>query len=207
MYRWSFLRSFAVLVGVALAAADCATTKTELPPKAVEGLLAVRNGLVDNKAQVQKTTAAARDMIDNPRQDVGTQIEAFNSTLSKLREGTGETRQAGAGMKATAEEYFAKWDQQLKTVSGELAEAGQERRAESKASFAKLEEDMKALRTAFAPFMGNLEATDRFLQADPTGSGVKAATPSLRKVLDQEPEVLERADDVIAQIDAVRGGQ
>jgi hypothetical protein len=192
---------------VALAAAGCATTTTELPPKAVEGLLAVRNGIVDNKAQVQKTTAAARDMIDNPRQDVRTQIDAFSSALSGLRDGTGQTRQVGAGMKSTANEYFAQWDQQLKTVSGELAEAGQERRAESMATFAKLEESIKELRTAFAPFMGNLEATDRFLQADPTASGVKAAAPSLRNALDEEKEVLERADAVIAQIDSARSGR
>ena len=207
MHRSPILRSFPVLVGVALAAAGCATTKTELPPKAVEGLLAVRNGLVDNKAQVQKTTAAARDMIDNPRQDVGPQIGAFSAALSKLRDEAGQTRQLGAGFKATADEYFTQWDQQLKTVSGELAEAGQERHAASKASFAKLEESVKALRAAFAPFMGNLEETDRFLKADPTASGVKAATPSLRKVLGKEEEVLERADAVIAQIDVVRGGR
>jgi hypothetical protein len=207
MHRSPILRSLPVLFGVALAAAGCATPKVELPPKAVEGLLAVRDGLLDNKAQVQKTTAAARDMIDNPRQDVGAQIGAFSSALSKLRDETGQTRQLGAGMQATADEYFAQWDQQLKTVSGELGAAGQERRAESQASFAKLEESVKALRAAFAPFMGELEATDRFLEADPTASGVKAAGPSLRKVLDKEEEVLERADAVIAQIDAVRGGR
>jgi hypothetical protein len=36
---------------------------------------------------------------------------------------------------------------------------------------------------------------------------VKAAAPSLRKTLDKEEEVLERADAVIVQIDAVRGGR
>jgi hypothetical protein len=207
MYRSPILRFFPVLVVVALAVAGCATTKTELPPKAVAGLLAVRDGILDNKAQVQKTTAAARDMIDNPRQDVGAQVGAFNSALSKLSEDTAQTRQLGAGMKATADDYFAQWDQQLKTVSGELAAAGQERHAESKASFARLDESVKDLRAVFAPFMSELEEADRFLQADPTASGVEAAAPSLRKTLEKEEEVLERADAVIVQIDAVRGGR
>jgi hypothetical protein len=109
-------------------------------------------------------------------------------------------------MKSTADEYFAHWDQQLKTVSGELAAAGQERRAASQASFAKLEKSVAALRAVYAPFMDELEATDRFLKADPTASGVKAAAPSLRKVLDKEEDVLEHADAVIAEIDAVHGG-
>jgi hypothetical protein len=146
-------------------------------------------------------------MIDNPRQDVGAQIGAFNSALSKLSDDTAQTRELGAGMKATADDYFAQWDQQLKTISGELAAAGQERHAESKASFARLDESVKALRAAFVPFMNELQATDRFLQADPTASGVEAAAPSLRKALDKEEEVLERADAVIVQIDAVRGGR
>ncbi|MCI0588385.1 MAG: hypothetical protein L0323_16260 [Planctomycetes bacterium] len=195
------------LACLSLVAAGCASTKTELPPKAVAGLLLVRDSLIDNKAQVQKTVAAARDMIDRPRQDVDGQIGAFSAALSKLAGETQQTRQLGAGMKATASDYFAHWDSQLKTVSGELAAAGQERREESMASFRKLEDRVKELRAVFAPFMGELEATERFLKADPTASGVKAATSTLRKALAQEEEVLERADAVIAQIDAVRGGR
>jgi hypothetical protein len=55
--------------------------------------------------------------------------------------------------------------------------------------------------------MTDLQATDRFLKTDPTPSGVKAATPTLRKALDQEAGILKGADDVIAQIDLLRGGK
>lgn len=195
------------LACVALAAAGCASTKTELPPKAVAGLLSIRDALVDNKAEVQKTTSAARDMVDRPRQDVGAQIAAFSSALSRLAGETSRTRQLGAGVQARANEYFSEWDQQLKTISGDLAEAGRERRQESMASMTRLHERVNALRAVFRPFMSELEATERFLKADPTASGVKAAAPTLRKALDQEREVLERVDEVIEEIDAVRGGR
>ncbi len=200
------IRPFLGVACVALAAAGCAST-TELPPKAVAGLLLVRDSLIDNKAQVQKTVAAGRDMIDRPRQDFPDQIRTFKAAVLRLNGDAMQTRQLGAGMKARADDYFAHWDEQLKTVSGELGAAGQERRQESMASISKLQERVKELRQIFAPFMSDLEATERLLDADPTASGVKSAAPTLRKVLDQEPEILKRADLVIAQIDAVRGGR
>jgi hypothetical protein len=200
------IRPFLGLACVALAAAGCAST-AELPPKAVAGLLLVRDSLIDNKAQVQKTVAAGRDLIDRPRQDFPDQIRTFKAALLKLNGDAMQTRQLGAGMKARADDYFSNWDEQLRTVSGELAQAGQERRKEGMASFAKLQERVKELRQVFVPFMSDLEATERVLDADPTASGIKSAAPTVRKVLDQEPEILKRADLVIAQIDAVRGGR
>ncbi|HKB15553.1 MAG TPA: hypothetical protein VKF62_05775 [Planctomycetota bacterium] len=201
------IRPLIGLASVALAAAGCASTKAELPPKAVAGLLSVRDSLIDNKAQVQKTVAAGRDLIDRPRQDFADQVRTFKSAVLKLNGDAMQTRQLGAGMKARADDYFATWDEQLKTVSGELGEAGRERRQEGMASFAKLQERVRDLREIFAPFMSDLEATERLLDADPTPSGVKSAAPSLRKVLDQEPEIMKRADLVISQIDALRGGR
>jgi hypothetical protein len=198
---------FFVLGCLALLATGCATATTDLPPQAVSGLVELRNALIDAKGQVQKTTSAARDMVDQPRQDVGAQINAFSGALAKLNSDALQTRQLAAGAQARAEDYFTQWDAQLKTLSGQLAEAGQQRRQESAASFAKLQERVGALRTQFAPFMTDLQATDRFLKADPTMSGVKAATPTLRKALNQEAGILKSADEVIAQIDVVRGGK
>jgi hypothetical protein len=199
---------FVLVLGcLALLATGCATATTDLPPQAVSGLVELRSALIDAKGQVQKTTSAARDMVDRPRQDVGAQINAFSGALAKLNGDALQTRQLAAGAQARTEDYFTQWDAQLKTLSGQLAEAGQQRRQESAASFAKLQERVGALRTQFAPFMTDLQATDRFLKADPTASGVKAATPTLRKALNQEAGILKSADEVIAQIDVVRGGK
>jgi hypothetical protein len=178
-----------------------------MPPQAAAGLLEVRSALIDNKAQIQKTTAAGRDMIDRPRQDVGGQIGAFSMALGKLDGDVRGTREAGASAQARATDYFAAWDEKLKTLSGQVAEAGQQRRQEAMASFGKLQESVTSLRNEFGPFMSNLQGTDTLLKADPTAAGVKAATPTLRKALDQEGSVLRKIDDVIAQIDVLRGGK
>jgi hypothetical protein len=212
MHRQHPTPPFLALAGVVLLATACATTEppppaTELPPQAVTGLLDIRNRLIDNKAQLQKTTSAARDMVDHPRQDVQGQISTFSSALAKLNTDTLQTREAGAAVRGRAEDYFADWEKQLRTLSGQLGAAGQQRRQESLASFGRLQEQVTALRTQFAPFMSDMQATERFLQADPTASGVKAATPTLRSALAREPEVLKKVDELIAQIDVVRGGR
>ncbi|MGH7179092.1 MAG: DUF2959 family protein [Tepidisphaeraceae bacterium] len=184
----------------------CASS-TEVPPQATSGLLEVRNGLIDGKAQIQKTTAAARDMINNPRQDVGAQINAFSDQVAQLDKDRVQARDKAQDVQARAQDYFSKWEEQLKTMSGSMAEAGQKRREESMASFGRMRDDMAGLRQRFAPFMNDLRESDRYLKTDPTTAGVKAATPTLRNALNQEPEVLRSIDQLIAQIDQVRGGK
>jgi hypothetical protein len=201
------LAGWAVSVaGLALLAAGCATT-SEIPPQAISELAAMRNGLIDGKAQIQKTTGAARDLIDRPRQDVRAQVDAFTAQVAQLGKDAQQARELAAGTQARAEDFFAGWDRQLQTMSGSLAEAGQQRRTESMASFARLRERLAAVRTQFAPFMNDLSQVERYLRTDPTAAGVKAVTPTVRGALGHEASVLESIDELIAQIDAVRGGK
>ena len=104
-------------------------------------------------------------------------------------------------------DYFSTWDKQLQGISGTMGEAGRKRREESMASFAQLQTRAADLRTQVAPFMTDLKGAAGYLQTDPTASGVKAATPTLRGALAREPEVVKNIDEMIAHIDVVRGGR
>lgn len=192
--------------GVALLAAGCATT-AEIPPQAVGPLLDLRNGLIDGRAQIQKTTGAARDLLEHPRQDVPAQVNAFRSQVGRLSRDALHAREVATGAQTRADEFFANWEKQLQTMSGSMAEGGQQRRAESMASFAKLSERLTAVRAQFSPFLADLQEADRYLQSDATAAGVKAAAPTIRKALDREKDLLRSIDDLIGQIDAVRGGK
>jgi hypothetical protein len=198
--------SFTGVVWLALLLAGCATT-AEIPPQATSGLLAMRNQLIDGKAQIQKTTGVARDLIDQPRQDVQSQVDAFTSQVSALTRDALQTREQAAGMQARADDFFTKWEKELTSMSGSLAEAGQQRRTESMASFAQLRDRLGAVRTQFAPFVTDLQSAERYLRTDSTAAGVKAAAPTIRSALDREGSVLKSIDELIAQIDAVRGGK
>jgi hypothetical protein len=192
--------------GLALLTAGCATT-TEVPPQAVSQLLGLRNGLIDGKAQIQKTTGAARDLIEHPRQDVQAQVNAFRAQMAQLDKDALQARETAASAQARADDFFANWDKQLQTMSADMAQAGQQRRAESMASFGRLRESLTGVRTQFAPFVTELREADRYLQNDATAAGVKVAAPTIQKALGREKGVLKSIDDLIGQIDAVRGGK
>jgi hypothetical protein len=199
------VQALVLTLGLTLAT-GCATT-TEVPPQAVGQLLTLRNGLIDGKAQIQKTTGAARDLIEHPRQDVQAQVNAFRSQMSQLSKDALQAREVAAGAQTRADEFFANWDKQLQTMSGDIAQAGQQRRAESMASFGRLRESLTGVRTQFTPFLSDLQEADRYLQNDPTAAGVKVAAPTIQKALGREKDVLKSIDNLIGQIDAVRGGK
>jgi hypothetical protein len=193
------------VAGLALLA-GCATT-TEVPPQAVSQLLTLRNGLLDGRAQIQKTTGAARDLVEHPRQDVQAQVNAFRSQMSQLSKDALQAREVASSAQVRADEFFAGWDKQLQTLSADMAQAGQQRRTESMASFGRLRESLTGVRTQFAPFMSELQEADRYLQNDATAAGVKVAAPTIQKALGREKDVLKSIDTLIGQIDAVRGGK
>jgi hypothetical protein len=194
------------LVGLALIAGGCAAP-IEVPPQAVSELLQLRNGLLDGKAQIQKTTGAAKDLVDRPRQDIQAQINAFRSQMTQLNKDALRAREVAAGAQTRADDFFASWEKQLQTMSGSIAEGGQQRRAESMASFQQLRERLTGVRTEFQPFLTDLQEAERYLGTDPTAAGLKVATPTIKKALGREKDVLRSIDDLIAQIDVVRGGK
>jgi hypothetical protein len=127
--------------------------------------------------------------------------------MSQLSKDALQAREVAAGAQTRADEFFANWDKQLQTMSGDIAQAGQQRRAESMASFGRLRESLTGVRTQFTPFLSDLQEADRYLQNDPTAAGVKVAAPTIQKALGREKDVLKSIDNLIGQIDAVRGGK
>ena len=76
-------RSFLWLLSLVALATGCASS-VEIPPQAVSQLLELRNGLIDGRAQIQKTTGAAKDLVERPRVDVQPQVNAFRAQMSQL---------------------------------------------------------------------------------------------------------------------------
>ena len=191
---------------VALLAAGCATPTTQLPPQAVTGLVEVRSNLIMDRAQIEQTTSAAKEMVDRPVLNVQSQISAFDSALAKLKTQMQQTREAAAAADAVATDYFATWGQKLQGISGEMAQAGQQRRQASMASWKKMQDTANSMWGQYASFMHNLDQVDKYLQTDSTADGVKAATPTIQSALAGQSEMINKINDLIAQIDIVRSG-
>ena len=92
-------------------------------------------------------------------------------------------------------------------MSRNLADQGEARRADSMASFKELEKRVETLRGEFRPFMDQVLEVSKYLETDPTASGVKAVNRQMQQALGRENNLMAKADAVIQQIDKMRGGK
>jgi len=185
----------------------CASTKTEIPPQMTQDLVNLRDQLVQGKASVQTTCNAARDLIQRPQADSKSQVDRLNQAIAALENQATNNRTQFATADAHAEAYFAHWNQELHSMSSSLADAGKDRRDASMRSFTELEARVERLKGEFRPFMSQLNEVSRYLQVDTTSEGMKTVTPQIKSVLGHENSIMSKADAVIEQIDAMRGGK
>jgi uncharacterized coiled-coil DUF342 family protein len=185
----------------------CASTKTEIPPQMTQDLVNLRDQLVQGKASVQTACNAARDLIQRPQADSKSQVDRLNQAITALERQATNNRTQFATADAHAEAYFAHWNQELHSMSSSLADAGKDRRDASMRSFTELEARVERLKGEFRPFMSQLNEVSRYLQVDTTSEGMKTITPQIKSVLGHENSIMSKADAVIEQIDAMRGGK
>lgn len=208
MKRLSAVRSLtAMFLAVSgLGLVGCAS-QTELPPQVTESLTDLRDQLIKGKAQVQTMSNAARDLTTRPQASLQPQVDRLRKSIADLEELATNHRKQFASAQERAQEYFAHWDKQMATMSNSMAARGQQRRAESMETFAELKSRTEELKKEFRPFMATLLEISRYLETDTTAAGVKVVTPQIEATLKNEKTIMQRADAVVAQIDAMRGGR
>ena len=187
--------------------AGCASTKTELPPQTTQTLATLRDQLVQGKASVQTTCNAARDLIQRPMADSTMQVDRLKQAIAALQAQATNNRQQFASANERAQAYFNHWNDELQGMSYQVAEAGSERREAAMRSFNELQSRVEKLKQEFRPFMAQLDEVSRYLQVDTTSEGMKTITPQIKAVLGHENTIMSKADAVIEQIDAMRGGK
>jgi len=189
-----------------LALTGCASDNKELPPQMTQTLADMRDDLMKSKGQVQTTTSAARDLIQRPQSNVQPQIDRLVQNVDMLDRMATNNRQQFASADERAQAYFAHWDQQLQTMSKSMAETGQQRRTDSMRTHEELKKRVDELRAEFRPFMTKMNEISRYLKTDSSAAGVKAVTPQIKDALEDEKDVMSKADAVIKQIDSMRAG-
>jgi hypothetical protein len=199
-------RTILLAAAMSLGLAGCAS-QAELPPQITQNLVELRDQVVQGKAQVQMTCNAARDLTQRPQAQLQPQIDRLIQAIASLDSLATNNRQQFATAVEHANAYFAHWDTQMKGLSDSLAEQGQQRRARSMETFSELKSRTETLKKEFRPFMSSLLEVSRYLQTDTTTEGVKIVTQQIKTTLERENSIMAKADSVIAQIDAMRGGK
>lgn len=196
-----------VVLGGLLSLACSTSTEVQVPPQTQEGLMDLRSQLVTGKAQIQRTTDAARDLTQRQQALIEPQITRLAREVQGLSEIATQSREQYEARKGQTQQYFKHWEAQLKTMSDSVRESGSQRRAESMASFETLQNKVMSLRETFRPYMGALSESVTYLRTDPTAVGVKAVTARIDEALIVENTLMEKIDAVTAQIDSMRGSK
>jgi DNA repair exonuclease SbcCD ATPase subunit len=196
-----------VLVATLFVLAGCASHKAELPPQVSDDLVVLRDRMVQGKAQLQTTYNAARDLIQRPQAQLDPQVNRLLDSIDSLERLATNNRTQFASAEERVNAYFEHWEQELQGMSEALAEQGEKRRVESRKSFEQLQNRVAALRQEFQPSMASLREVSKYLKTDTTAAGVKVVTPQITTVLAGEDSLMAKADAIISQIDAMRGGK
>ena len=204
--RFTMTKCFGAAALAMMTLTGCASDNAELPPQMTQNLADLRDDLMQGKGQVQTTTSSARDLMQRPQSNVQPQIDRLVQNIESLDRLATNNRQQFASSDERAQAYFAHWDQQLQSMSRSMAESGQQRRTDAMRSHDELKQRVDALRGEFRPFMTQMNEIARYLKTDSSTAGVKAVTPQIKDALENEKDVMSKADAVIKQIDSMRAG-
>jgi len=194
-----------LLLGTLTLLGACSTTATEVPPQTAQGLASLRSSLINGKAQITRTTEAARELTKATPAQLDAQIALLLGEISALETIALKGKTQLATQKAEAKAYFEQWDAELKTMSDDVQSSGEARREDSMASFETLGDELDDLKSIFRPYMDSLTEAAKYLKADKTAAGVKTITPHIEKALKVQAELMSQVDVATKQIDTMLG--
>jgi hypothetical protein len=169
--------------------------------------VSLRNDLFTSKAQVQRASNAAKDLLDQPRQDLQPQVRRLQDEVATLNQTRQEARAEGQAFSEESAEYFAKWDETLKGMSQQTASGGERRMEMAQRSVDRLRGQAGAVRQELNPFMASLNEASKYLSTDTTRGGLKVVEPQLRNAINREKRIISEIDKLVKIIDEVRAGK
>jgi uncharacterized phage infection (PIP) family protein YhgE len=158
--------SLAILAGCASSSYDkSAATGTALQATATE--------IYQGNAQLTQVLASLNNLVERPQADLRPQFDKFTADLDKLQSLAEDVNDKATDMQAKGADYFKDWNQQLATIKNEDVRARSAKRAkEVEAKFFAINGSFQEAKTAFKPFMSDLQDIKTALGNDLTPTGI-----------------------------------
>jgi hypothetical protein len=174
------------------------STPASLPPKVSAGLNGLRTEGVSLRGQIEKTVGALKDLMSKPQADYSSQFESFSHELDILKEKVEQARQQRVATETVVEEQFLQWDENLKQLKNEESrELAADRRADTEVTYAEIQQKIAELRKVGGPFMTDLTDTRLYLKDDLSKEGLQTMTPTVERIYERKPLVIDRLEAVI----------
>jgi len=136
--------------------------------------------------------------------DLRPQFEKFKAELVKMEERAQNGRNRADAMKAKGEEFFADWEQQVRSIQNpDIRKAAENRLVKRKKSYNKILAAMQEAKAELVPFMSNLNDLKKMFDGELTASSVASAKDLIRQANWHGTDVNESLTDVEKELDRV----
>jgi chromosome segregation ATPase len=132
------------------------------------------------------------------------QFEKFKAELVKMEERAANGRTRADAMKAKGQEFFADWEQQVRSIQNpDIRKAAENRLAQRKKSYNKILAAMQDAKEELLPFMSDLNDLKKMFDGELTASSVASAKDLFRQANWHGNDVNESLLDVEKELDRV----
>lgn len=199
------LRLVPAVVAVAvLAVTGCSSTGRSSSTKTTSSIQDLQKRIVTGEENMNAAVGALASLVNKPEADLRPQYKAFLSALDKLEAQIKKGQSQRGAMGTQAEAYFAKWEEETKSIENEqIKQTMEARRAAVKAMFVKIDTEFKTGKPIFEQFMRDLREIKKALDFDLTPNGVAAIKPIVAKAQKESADITKHLNAIRGELDKV----
>jgi hypothetical protein len=197
------LRLVPAVVAVALlAATGCSSTGRSSSTKTTSSIQDLQKRIATGEENMNAAVGALASLVNKPEADMRPQYKTFLNALDKLEAQIKKGQSQRGAMGSQAEAYFAKWEEETKSIENkQIKQAMEARRAAVKAMFAKIDTEFKTGKPIFDLFMRDLREIKKALDFDLTPNGVTAIKPIVEKAQKESVDIAKHLSAIRAELD------
>jgi len=180
--------------------ADDATAQAAVVKEKIQSL---RTDCTSGRHQV---TATVEELgrLTAPGVELRPQFEKYKAELIKMEAKADNARKRADAMKSKGQEFFADWEQQVKSIQNEdIRKAAEKRLVKRKKSYDKILSTMQEAKAELVPFMSDLNDLKKLFESELTTASIASAKSLIRQASWHGNDVTESLLDVEKELDRV----
>lgn len=177
-----FTRQLTVIAALAALAGCASKGNYEQGAATGAGLRDVADKIAAGNDRIDGTMGALNDLVNNPQGDLVPKYKNFNDKVGDMQGLATDIKQRVADMRATGNQYFAKWNEQIATIKNQdIKNASTQREAQMQKQFMDMKRGYAQVQIAYGPFISDLKDIQTALSTDLTEGGLSAVKGATSK--------------------------
>lgn len=156
------------------------------------------------KYKIEATLSALNDLVNSPQGDLVTKFKNYNDAVADLQSTAQNVKARVQDTRASGNEYFKAWDEQLALIKNEdLRNRSAERKTEVQKEFTDIKRVYAQTEMAFKPFLADLKDIQTALGTDLTTGGIASVKSTADKANQDAVALKISVDQLVTQFKAL----